>query len=167
VCSARCKSRPGSEARVALCRDGRGPGAKLAPPDHTQPSPEPSPPLDPGGERWPIPRPLAPLIAQLVYYIPYSGVPHTCHTAAAIQHTQHTQHTVHSHSTQHTAHSTQHTAHSTQHTSTSTPSPSTSSYTAHAHQHLPTPNCHYASTRRRLLLLHAVRSRQQTADSRH
>jgi hypothetical protein len=45
-----------------------GPSWKLGPPD---PGPHPAQPSssldpDPGGERWAIPRPLAPLIAQLV-----------------------------------------------------------------------------------------------------
>jgi hypothetical protein len=49
------------------CRSGSpatepsGPGAKLDPPDHTQPNPAPHSSLDPGGERRPIPPPLAPL----------------------------------------------------------------------------------------------------------
>jgi hypothetical protein len=47
-----------------------GPGAKLDPPDHTQPTSNPAPPLDPGGERWPNLRPLAPLIAQPAGWAP-------------------------------------------------------------------------------------------------
>jgi hypothetical protein len=47
-------------------RTQRPAGAKLDPPDHTQHPAQPSSSLDPGGERWPISPPLAPLIAQLV-----------------------------------------------------------------------------------------------------
>jgi hypothetical protein len=50
-----------------------GPGAELDPPDHTQAAGGPSSPLDPGGERWPIPRLLALVIAHLVFLCPAGG----------------------------------------------------------------------------------------------
>jgi hypothetical protein len=98
-------------------------------------------------------------------YMPHSS----SYTAYSTRSTPSTQSTHTAHSTQHTAHSTQHTAHST----LAPAHPGAQVQVATPHTHTNTNTCqhqtattHYASTRRRLLLLHAVRSRQQTADSR-